>query len=176
MDYYLVAKTLFPFKASSISFDFVHPVKEQSKLSLLYALSLIEMQIRILSSFFLFIMVFFCVCFVCCFGLMLYLCAVMIAKSCGLERVLIPILLHVWFLCWEHFAPSFFVCMVFCFGLILLLVSEKTVFSNFVLSCVVIVYIFGGLQSYKRDTIRNVFYYYYRIWASDVFLDILIVG
>ena len=60
LDSYFVAKTLFPFNASSISFDFVHPVKEQSKLSLLYALSLMEMQIRILSSFFLFIMVFFC--------------------------------------------------------------------------------------------------------------------
>ena len=65
LDYYFVAKTLFPFNASSISFDFVHPVKEQSKLSLLYALSLIEIQILILSSFFLFIMVFFlCVWFV----------------------------------------------------------------------------------------------------------------
>ena len=52
--------TLFPFNASSISFDFVHPVNEQSRLSLLYALSLMEIQIRILSSFFLFIMVFFC--------------------------------------------------------------------------------------------------------------------
>ena len=60
LDYYFVAKTLLPFNASSISFDLVHPVKEQSKLSLLYALSLMEMQIRILSSFFLFIMVFFC--------------------------------------------------------------------------------------------------------------------
>ena len=39
---------------------------------------------------------------------MLYLCAVMIAKSCGLERVLIPILLRVRFLCWERNAPSFF--------------------------------------------------------------------
>ena len=71
---------------------------------------------------------------------------------------------------------NFFVRMVCRFGLMLLLVAEKTVFSNFVLYCVVIVYIFGGLQSYKRDTIRNVFYHYYRIWASDVFLDILIVG
>ena len=60
LDYYVVANTLLPFKASSISLDFVHPVKEQSKLSLLYALSLIEIQILILSSFFLFIMVFFC--------------------------------------------------------------------------------------------------------------------
>ena len=59
LDGYL-RKTLFPFNASSINFDFVHPVNEQSRLSLLYALSLIEMQIRILSSFFLFIMVFFC--------------------------------------------------------------------------------------------------------------------
>ena len=65
LDYYFVAKTLLPFNASSISFDFVHPVKEQSKLSRLYALSLMEIQIRILSSFFLFIMVFFlCVWFV----------------------------------------------------------------------------------------------------------------
>ena len=60
LDYYFVANTLFPFNASSISLDFVHPVKEQSKWSRLYALSLIEIQIRILSSFFLFIMVFFC--------------------------------------------------------------------------------------------------------------------
>ena len=65
LDYYFVANTLLPFNASSISFDFVHPVNEQSRLSLLYALSLIEMQILILSSFFLFIMVFFlCVWFV----------------------------------------------------------------------------------------------------------------
>ena len=65
LDYYLFAKTLFPFNASSISFDFVHPVNEQSKLSRLYALSLIEMQIRILSSFFFFFFVFFlCVWFV----------------------------------------------------------------------------------------------------------------
>ena len=48
---------------------------------------------------------------VCCSGFMLYLCAVMIAKSCGLERVLIPILLRVRFLCWERNAPSFFVRM-----------------------------------------------------------------
>ena len=60
LDCYFVANTLLPFNASSISLDFVHPVKEQSKLSLLYALSLMEIQIRILSSFFLFIMVFFC--------------------------------------------------------------------------------------------------------------------
>ena len=59
LDGYL-RNTLFPFNVSSISFDFVHPVNEQSKLSLLYALSLIEMQILILSSFFLFIMYFFC--------------------------------------------------------------------------------------------------------------------
>ena len=64
----MVAKTLFPFNASSISFDLVHPVKEQSKLSRLYALSLMEMQIRILSSFFLFIMVFFCA-----FGLLFWM-------------------------------------------------------------------------------------------------------
>ena len=63
LDYYLVANTLLPFKASSISFDFEHPVNEHSKLSLLYALSLMEIQIRILSSFFLFI-IFLCVWFV----------------------------------------------------------------------------------------------------------------
>ena len=53
----------------------------------------------ILSSVF-FIMVFF-VSLVCCFGLMLYLCAVW-------NKCVIPILLHVWFLSWGHFAPSFF--------------------------------------------------------------------
>ena len=68
LDDYLVANTLLPFNASSISFDFVHPVNEQSRLSLLYALSLMEMQIRILSSFFLFIMVFFCA-----FGLLFWI-------------------------------------------------------------------------------------------------------
>ena len=75
LDCYLVANTLLPFNASSISLDFVHPVNEQSKLSLLYALSLMEIQIRILSSFFLFIIVFF-VRLVCCLRLMLFLCAV----------------------------------------------------------------------------------------------------
>ena len=87
LDGYLFANTLLPFNASSISFDFEHPVNEQSKLSLLYALSLIEMQIRILSSFFLLIMVFFFVRLVCWLRLKLYLCAVMIEKSCGLEQV-----------------------------------------------------------------------------------------
>ena len=76
---YLVAKTLLPFNASSISFDLVHPVKEQSKLSRLYALSLMEMQIRILSSFFLFIMVFFCA-----FGLLFEMNVV---PLCRLEQV-----------------------------------------------------------------------------------------
>ena len=65
LGYYFVANTLFPFNASSINFDFVHPVNEQSKLSLLYELSLMEIQILLVSSFFLFIMVFFlCVWFV----------------------------------------------------------------------------------------------------------------
>ena len=79
LDYYLVAKTLFPFNASSISLDFVHPVKEQSKLSRLYALSLMEIQILILSSFFLFIMVFFCA-----FGLLFWMNVV---PLCRLEQV-----------------------------------------------------------------------------------------
>ena len=111
LNYYLVANTLFPFKASSISLDFVHPVNEQSKLSLLYALSLIEIQIRILSSFFLFIMVFFCA-----FGVLFEMNVVPLCRH-DLEimwigtSVLIPILLRVRFLCWEHFAPSFFVRM-----------------------------------------------------------------
>ena len=109
LDGYLVAKTLFPFNASSINFDFVHPLKEQSKLSRLNALSLMEIQIRILSSFFLFIMVFFCA-----FGLLFEMNVVPLCRhDCEImwigTSVLIPILLHVWFLCWEHFAPSFFV-------------------------------------------------------------------
>ena len=79
LDCYLVANTLLPFNASSISFDFVHPVNEQSKLSLLYALSLMEIQIRILSSFFFFIMVFFCA-----FGLLFEMNVV---PLCRLEQV-----------------------------------------------------------------------------------------
>ena len=93
LDYYFVAKTLFPFNASSISFDFVHPVKEQSKLSLLYALSLIEIQIRILCSFFLFIMVFFCA-----FGLLFEMNVV---PLCCLEQV-----------CYSHTTT----CLVFMLG------------------------------------------------------------
>ena len=79
LDCYFVANTLLPFNASSISLDFVHPVNEQSKLSLLYALSLMEIQIRILSSFFLFIMVFFCA-----FGLLFWMNVV---PLCRLEQV-----------------------------------------------------------------------------------------
>ena len=113
MDYYLVAKTLFPFNASSISFDFVHPVKEHSKLSLLYALSLMEMQILILSSFFLFIMVIFCA-----FGLLFWINVVPLCRhDCEIMWIgtcVIPILLRVRFLCWERNAPSFFVRMEKC--------------------------------------------------------------
>ena len=93
LDYYFVANTLLPFNASSISFDFVHPVKEHSKLSRLYALSLIEIQIRILSSFFLFIMVFFCA-----FGLLFEMNVV---PLCCLEQV-----------CYSHTTT----CLVFMLG------------------------------------------------------------
>lgn len=79
LGYYFVANILFPFNASSISFDFVHPVNEQSKLSRLYALSLIEIQILLVSSFFLFIMVFFCA-----FGLLFEMNVV---PLCRLEQV-----------------------------------------------------------------------------------------
>ena len=48
---------------------------------------------------------------VCCVGLMLYLCAVW-------NKCVIPILLRVRFLCWEHFAPSFFVRMDYSHSLI----------------------------------------------------------
>ena len=107
LDYHLVAKTLFPFKASSISLDFVHPVKEQSKLSLLYALSLMEIQILILSSFFLFIMVFFCA-----FGLLFVINVVpLCCHDCEImwigTSVLIPILLHVWFFAGSISLPVF---------------------------------------------------------------------
>ena len=100
MDGYLFANTLFPFNASSINFDFEHPVNEQIKLSLLYALSLMEMQIRILSSFFLFIMYFFCA-----FGLLFWINVVPLCrhdlKSCGLEQV-----------CYSHTTT----CLVFLLG------------------------------------------------------------